>query len=132
MVAAPDAAALVLLALALPISLAVTIGVFTPWLVLPGALVALAAVWRLRPASPVASPPMVWGSVAAVAGSVGWALVQLRLTGEYVTVDRDPAVYALTGIWDSAPAPTRCHPSSPTPSPVWSPSRVGWAGRLPC
>lgn len=99
MVAAPDAAAPVALALAVPIAIAVTIGVFSPWLVIPGAAVLLTLLWRLRPGPSARSAAEVWWSASAVAGAVVWAAVQLRYTGEYVTVDRDPAVYALTGIW---------------------------------
>lgn len=96
--AAPDAVPLVALALTLPVGVAVTFGWFTPWFVLPAALLAMAALWPLRLRDPL---PSDWGLPAglAVGAAVVWMLVHLRFTGEFIAVDRDPAVYALTGIW---------------------------------
>ena len=99
LVAAPDMVVLALLALTLPVAVAVTLGWFVPWLVLPTAVVALGLLWRHRVESLTAGRAQVLGAVTAVLGVAAWTLVQLRLTGENIVVDRDPAVYALTGIW---------------------------------
>ncbi len=96
--AAPDAVPFVLLALTLPVGVAVTLGWFTPWFVLPAAALAVLALWPLRLREPL---PATWALPAglAVVAALAWMLVHLRLTGEFIAVDRDPAVYALTGIW---------------------------------
>ena len=94
--AAPDVLPLVLLAFVLPVGLAVTFGWHTPWFVLPAATGLALVLWRLRPKEAIT------GSLADGAALVAillWVAVQLAYTGEYVTVDRDPAVYALTGVW---------------------------------
>jgi hypothetical protein len=105
LVALPEAAALVVLALAISVSVLVTAGAFRPWLLVPWAVLMLALLWWLRrpgaDAGPVTSAVDSDALPAAVAlvGVAVWTAVQLAHTGEYVTVDRDPAVYALTGIW---------------------------------
>lgn len=101
LVAAPDGVALAALALTLPVAATVTFGWFIPWVVAGLTLVVGLALWRVR-LPPVTGPDGGRaGAAAAIAllGSLGWTAVQLRYAGEYVAVDRDPAVYALTGIW---------------------------------
>lgn len=90
---------LALLALTLPVAVAVTLGQLRPWLVLPAAGVAFALLWRhrLEPLEPTRTALV--GGLVALVGTVVWAVVQVRLSGENIVVDRDPAVYALTGIW---------------------------------
>jgi len=99
LVAVPDVVVLVLLALTLPVAVAVTLGWFRPWVVLPGAVVALGLLWRHRVEPVTAGRAQVLGAAVAVLGVVVWTVVQLRLSGENIVVDRDPAVYALTGLW---------------------------------
>jgi hypothetical protein len=96
--AAPDVAVLALLAVTIPVAAAVTVGWFVPWLVVPAAVVSLLVLWRLRP-EPLRHPGAAGASGVALVAVLVWAVVQVRLAGEYIAVDRDPAVYALTGIW---------------------------------
>jgi hypothetical protein len=97
--AAPDVLVLALLALTLPVAVAVALGQLRPWLVGPAAVVAFALLWRhrLEPVEP--SRAALVGGLVALVGALLWAVVQVRLSGENIVVDRDPAVYALTGIW---------------------------------
>lgn len=98
-VAFPEAAALVLLALAVAVAATVTAAVFRPWLAVAVALLVLGALWWLSPPRAPSAQPSVLATGVAVAGAVAWMLVQLRYTGENIAVDRDPAVYALAGAW---------------------------------
>lgn len=99
LVAVPDVVVLALLALTVPVAVAVTLGWFRPWLVLPAAAAVLGLLWRHRIEPLAPGRAEVLGAAAAVVGVAVWTVVQLRLTGENIVVDRDPAVYALTGIW---------------------------------
>lgn len=99
LLAVPEGSTLAMLALALPASVAVTAGVFRPWLVVAASAAAFAALWWLCPPRAPAAGASVAATLVAVVGTAGWTAVQLHSTGEYVTVDRDPAVYALTALW---------------------------------
>jgi hypothetical protein len=100
---------LALLAVTVAVGAAVTVGAFTPWVVLPATAVVAVLLWRLRPDAAPAGAAWLAGSALALLGALVWTVVQVRLHGENIVVDRDPAVYALTGIWLSD------HPSVAVP-----------------
>lgn len=98
LVAVPEAATLAVLALTVPVGLMVTVGLFAAGPALLLGAGALLLLWRLSP--PRAPERASWPASAVVLLAVAvWAAVQMRHTGEFVAVDRDPAVYALTGLW---------------------------------
>ncbi len=107
--AAPDVLVLALLAVTIAVGAAVTVRAFVPWVVLPVAAAVAVGLWRLRPDPVPGAGAWALGAVLALAGAAVWTVVQVRLAGENIVVDRDPAVYALTGIWLSD------HPSVAVP-----------------
>jgi hypothetical protein len=97
--AAPDVLVLALLAVTIAVGAAVTVRAFVPWVVLPLTAAVAVGLWRLRPDSVPVGPAWAFGAALALGGALLWTVVQVRLAGENIVVDRDPAVYALTGIW---------------------------------
>ena len=100
--AAPDQVALAALALTLPVAVTVTFGWFVPWLVAASVLVVGLLLWRIRltpPKDGAGGEGVVGAATVALLGSLVWIVVQLRYSGEHIAVDRDPAVYALSGLW---------------------------------
>lgn len=96
---APEASTLALLALAVPVAVLVTLGMFRPWAALVLAALSLVGLWWFHPPRAASTSPSALASVTALLGVLVWIAVQLRYTGEFIAVDRDPAVYALTGLW---------------------------------
>jgi len=99
LVALPEASALVVLALAVPVSLLVTVGAFRPWLALAATVPVLGLLWWLAPPRASSTTPLVLPTLLAVAGALVWTVVNVRYAGENIGVDRDAAVYALAGHW---------------------------------
>lgn len=97
--ALPDRILLVLLAAVLAVSIAVTANLFTPWLVVPLFLVALAVLWRFMPARPGVGRADAWGAGIAVIIAIVWIGVNVPYTSQLLDATRDPSLYTLVGIW---------------------------------
>lgn len=99
LVAAPDRVALVFFWLCLVVAVTVLLGVFHPWLVLPVAVVLVAATWRLGPARYAVSRTSWGASLAALVLGLVWFAVNVPYLSQYVVVTRDPGFLTLEGFW---------------------------------
>ncbi len=97
--ALPEAAALVVLALAIGVSLLVTVSAFRPWLAIAVSALVLGLLWWFAPPRASSTRPLVVPTLLAVAGAIIWTVIHIRYAGENIGVDRDAAVYALAGHW---------------------------------
>lgn len=91
--------ALLGLALAgMPLAIA---GAFRPALVLPASALVALALLRLRgpPAPRPASRPATLAAIFVLVSGVAIGAVNARYSAEHLIVDRDPGVYATTGLW---------------------------------
>ncbi|WP_250442489.1 hypothetical protein [Actinotalea sp. C106] len=105
----PDRLIMLLFWTSLVVTVTVLPGVFTPWLVAPLLLVAVAATWRLMPAPLQADRAGLLGAGVALVLTLGWIAAHLPYTSRYVTVTRDPGFLTLEGIWLS----NHSHPGIP-------------------
>lgn len=95
----PERLLLVLMWVCVVVGVSTVAGQHRRALVVPLAVVVVAATWRLRPQ---ALPRSRGDAVAVVVGLVlltTWVLVQLPHTGERVLVTRDPDLYTLSSLW---------------------------------
>ncbi len=117
MVAAPDRLVTSFLAACIPVGLAVTFRVFTPWLVIPAAVIFVVGLWFVTPSryrrrrlpGATGDPPGAASDRAATRAAVGaalagvavlvWIWVNHRYAAQYVVLQRDPGIYTLRGMW---------------------------------
>lgn len=97
--ALPDRLPVVLGCMALAGLLAVLAGQFRPPVVLPLALVLVAATWRWVPRAPAASVAHLGALAAVLTLCATWVLLGLRYAAEYVVVNRDPGFLTLQALW---------------------------------
>ncbi|WP_156163560.1 hypothetical protein [Demequina subtropica] len=110
LVAAPERILLVLVVLALAAGLWASVGMHTPWTVLPTAAVGIALTWRIVPMPVRVTAAERRGALIAVVGSGAWAIAAAVLYAEYLIVVRDPGFLTLAGLW------LVDHPSSDIPA----------------
>ncbi len=122
LVAVPDKAPVLLLALGVAGLLTVLAGVFTPWTVLPLAGALGAGLWRWSPAAPAVTRAGLWSTVTVVIGCVAWAGWSARHLAEYVVVNRDPGFLTLQALWLAD------HPAAPIPVGAAAAAAVSGAG----
>jgi hypothetical protein len=94
----PDRAPVLLAALAVACSLAVQVGQFRPWVVLPLAVVLVALSWRWVPPAPTGRAE-VWSAGVMLLLVAVWCVVGVRHAAEYVVVNRDPGFLTLRALW---------------------------------
>ncbi|WP_169166123.1 ArnT family glycosyltransferase [Cellulomonas taurus] len=122
LVAVPDRAPVLLLALGLAGLLTVLAGVFTPWTVLPLAGMLGAGLWRWSPTAPPVTRAGLWSTVAVLLGCVAWVGWSARHLAEYVVVNRDPGFLTLQALW------LVDHPAAPIPVGAAATAAVSGAG----
>ncbi|SEJ20306.1 hypothetical protein SAMN05421637_1138 [Demequina mangrovi] len=110
LVAAPERIVLMLVVLALSAGLWASLGMHTPWTVLPTAVVGVVAAWRIVPVPSRVAAADRTGALAALVGSGAWAVAAAVLHAEYLIVVRDPGFLTLAGLW------LVDHPDSDIPS----------------
>lgn len=90
---------LVGVALALAAGAMVSCGIHYWWTVLPAAAILCAVLWRpLAPHGPV-SVATARGGAIALAGTAGWAAINIAIGAEFLLVVRDPGFLTLSGMW---------------------------------
>jgi hypothetical protein len=99
LVAVPDRAPVLLLAVGLAGLLAVQAGQLRPAVVLPLAVVLVVLFWRWLPPTPRADRAHVASTVVALLLVAGWAVAGVRHAAEYVVVNRDPGFLTLRALW---------------------------------
>ncbi len=97
--AAPDRAVMLLFWVSLVVSATVLTGQFRPVVVLPACVLVVVATWRLMPGQPARSPAHGWGSLAALALTATWFVLNVPYVANYVLVTRDPGFLTLEGFW---------------------------------
>ncbi|WP_062518623.1 hypothetical protein [Demequina silvatica] len=107
---APERIVLGLVVLALAAGLWASVGLHTPWTVLPTAAVGIALAWRVVPAPARVTVAERRGAAIALAGAGAWAVVNAVMYAEYLIVVRDPGFLTLAGLW------LVDHPDSDIPS----------------
>ena len=124
-VALPDRVVYSFLLAAIPVGLCVVFRVFTPLVVLPLCVVAVALGWRWTPSRFLDDVPVgirwlrrgptpeangatapgprrataVFGSALAVLGVLGWVYVNRGYVSGNVVLERDPGIYTLRALW---------------------------------
>lgn len=99
LVTAPERIVLLLVALSLSAGGWVSVGLFSPWTVLPTAAVIAALAWRIVPTPTRVAAADRAGAIVALAGAGAWAVINAVLAAEYLIVVRDPGFLTLTGLW---------------------------------
>jgi hypothetical protein len=120
LLALPDRLPVALGCLGLAALLAVLAGQFRPAVVLPFAVVLVAATWRWVPRAPAASRGELGALAAVLLLCAGWVALGMRSVAEYVVVNRDPGFLTLQALWLTD------HPSAPIP--VGSAAQAAVAG----
>jgi hypothetical protein len=103
LVATPERAILIMVALALSAGLMVSLGLHYWWTVLPCAAGLVAAAWRpLAPRVALAgdaASAAARAAAVAVVGTVAWCVANVAMAAEYLIVVRDPGFLTLSGLW---------------------------------
>lgn len=99
LLAVPDRAPVLLLALGVAGVLAALAGQVRPVVVLPLAAALTALTWRWVPPAPRASRAQLGGLLGALVLCAAWVALGLRSTAEYVVVNRDPGFLTLKALW---------------------------------
>lgn len=95
----PHLILMVFLAACIAVTIALTVRQFTPWLVIPLCVVAVAALARFVPDPPSAGWAELICAPVAILGAAAWALLNVPYAAQLLLVGRDPAIYTLTGVW---------------------------------
>jgi hypothetical protein len=95
----PDRVVIGFLALSVVIALALLVEWFTLAVVLPAGLAAIVLTRRWTPRRPEVDRRSLIGSASAVVLAAAWYLVNRPMTGEPMGIQRDPALYALSGLY---------------------------------
>jgi hypothetical protein len=90
--------------------LAILANVFEPLVVVPAAIIGVAALWRLGPEPLRTTRSAVLSSAVVLVLALVWIGVNVRYASEYVVVNRDPGFLTLQAIW------LRTHPFSEIPA----------------
>ncbi|WP_430868517.1 hypothetical protein [Demequina aurantiaca] len=99
LVATPERAMHIMVALALAAGTTVSLGIHYSWTVLPLTAVLVAATWTsLRPGG-IATVAAVRAAAIAVGGTVAWCIANIAMAAEYLIVVRDPGFLTLSGMW---------------------------------
>lgn len=97
--ALPERLLLILLWVCVAVAGCTVAGQFRGYVVVPVAVVLVAATWRWRPAPGDRAPGDVLATIGCLLLLAVWVGVQLPLTAERLIVTRDPDVYTLTALW---------------------------------
>ena len=88
----------------LTVSIAVLLGWFTPWLVLPALALVLVATWRWVPQRVAVDRSAAIGALSVLGLVVLWILLNAWFASEILLVQRDAGFLALEGFWLSGHA----------------------------
>lgn len=79
--------------------LAILANVFEPLVVIPAAVIGVAALWRFGPEPLRTTRSAVLSSAVVLVLALVWIAVNVRYASEYVVVNRDPGFLTLQAIW---------------------------------
>lgn len=95
---APDIILAIFMAVCVSVTAAISVHLFTPWLVILLFVLIVVPLVRLVP-SPPSGPGQVIGAVVAVGGAAVWIVANLPYVAQMLWASRDPGIYTLLGVW---------------------------------
>ncbi|WP_152650494.1 hypothetical protein [Demequina aurantiaca] len=110
LVAMPERAVQVLVAIALAAGATVSLGVHYWWTVLPLAAILVASTWTALAHRTAVTVTAARAAAIAVGGTIAWCIANIIMAAEYLIVVRDPGFLTLSGLWLAR------HPSTDIPT----------------